>query len=208
MTIPTVRMKEMRRRSGDVDRPSHKKFRVRQVKSLPAVVHLSLLLFIFSFPFENIDLGVMKGSLSISKIFGFLFFGSYLYYFAYGIISKRVSLPRSVPAVRWFLIYLIVMAFHGFFVPAENLRSFLVLTFTLTQLIIFLYVTFSFMLRPICSEITRSRGAPCSATPSVAFCWPARCWRAYSEFLRWRKVGLPDWKIILMLWGNILRWLR
>jgi O-antigen ligase len=104
---------------------------------LPHVIRWSFLLFVMSFPFEAIDLG-FSGSLSLARIIGLPFFASYFFY--YNPLSKKGPLPHVPHAMWWFLGYVIVYAFNGFFIPEQFAAEFQTRLLTLIQLIVFFWI--------------------------------------------------------------------
>jgi O-antigen ligase len=114
--------------------------RVERVKSksIPGVVRWSFLLFVFTIPFEDADVGPMSGSLSLAKMSGLLFFALYVFYYN-PVLSKR-SFPRPRRAMWWFLGYFVVYVFNGMFIPEEFLSSFATRLITLCQLIVLFWI--------------------------------------------------------------------
>jgi O-antigen ligase len=113
-------------------------------KKIPLPVRWSFLLFVFTLPFQAADLGFMTGFLSVSRIFGLLFFASYLFYYN-GLLFPERSFPHLPGAMWWFGGYVAVFAMSGFFVPeqfSEEFRSFLR---SLVQLIILFWCAFGLL---------------------------------------------------------------
>ena len=69
---------------------------------------------------------------------GVLFFASYFLY--YNPLSRKRSFPPIPPVIVWFLIYIAVYAFNGFFLRSEYLSEFFIRLFTLVQSIFFLWI--------------------------------------------------------------------
>src|SRR5438874_5006719 len=91
-------------------------------KSVPRAVRLLFLAFVFTLPFETMDLGFMAGSVSLPKIAGFLLFASYFFHH-HGLFSKR-SFPPIPPAMWWFLAFLAIDAMNGILLgPTEYRRD-------------------------------------------------------------------------------------
>jgi len=108
-------------------------------QSVPGTVRWSFLLFVFTIPFEDADVGLMSGSLSLAKISGLLFFTVYFFYHN-PLMSKR-SFPR-VPKPMWFFLgYVAVYVAHGLFLPQELLMTFATRLVTLSQLIILFWIS-------------------------------------------------------------------
>jgi len=99
----------------------------------PKLVQNLFLLFVFTIPFEAIDLGFMSGSLSLAKIPGFLFFASYCFYYSF--LSPRRSFPCFPSAMWWFAAYVAVYALNGLFISEELIGPFITRLLTLLQLI-------------------------------------------------------------------------
>lgn len=107
-------------------------------KSIPTVVRWFFLLFVFTFPLDNVDLGFMSGMLSIPKISGYLFFAFYLLY--YNPFFNERAFPRIPHAMWWFLAYAAVFALNGFFVSEEFVGDFFTRSLTLMQLVVFFWI--------------------------------------------------------------------
>lgn len=107
-------------------------------RSIPTVVRWSFLLFVFTFPLDNVDLGFMSGMLSIPKISGYLFFAFYLLY--YNPFFNGRAFPRIPHAMWWFLAYAAVFALNGFFVSEEFVGDFFTRSLTLMQLVVFFWI--------------------------------------------------------------------
>ncbi|MGH7775247.1 MAG: hypothetical protein ACREQA_23720, partial [Candidatus Binatia bacterium] len=118
--------------------PSRVKSVVARTTSVPAVVRWSFLLFVFTLPFEAVDLGIMTGYLSLAKISGLLFFA--IYFLHHTPLSHKRSIPSIPHAMWWFLGYIVVYTLKGFFVPAELLLDFFVRLFSLLQLAVFFWI--------------------------------------------------------------------
>lgn len=107
----------------------------------PRVVRWAFLLFIFTIPFEDMDLGFMSGSLSPAKICGLVFVAAYVFYHNPFVSSAR-SVPRLPSPAWWFLGYLAVYGVNGLFIHNNYLGSFFTRFLTLAQLFVLLYITF------------------------------------------------------------------
>lgn len=105
----------------------------RTVSRFPESVRLSLYLFVLAIPFESIDLGFMKGMLSIAKVTGILFFGVCLKY-------RPLCFPRPARPVWWFAGYWLVTALYTFLLPKGMIREHIPNLITVAQLILFLWV--------------------------------------------------------------------
>jgi O-antigen ligase len=102
------------------------------------------LLFAFTVPFEDKDLGIMSGSLSPAKICGLVLVAAYVFYHNPFVPSAR-SVPRLPGPVWCFLVYLAVYAFHGLLIQKGYLASFVSFFLTRLQLLVLLYITFHLM---------------------------------------------------------------
>jgi len=109
---------------------------------LPAVVRWSFLLFIFSVPFETVDLGITSKVLALPKLTGLMFF--LLYFFYYNPLaaksSPRNSFPAPEPALWGFAGYIAIFAINGLLFPNEFFGSVLSRLVTLVQLILFFWI--------------------------------------------------------------------
>jgi O-antigen ligase len=107
-------------------------------RNLPLVVQWSFLLFI---GLISTDVGI-AGSPPFSKLSGVLFFATYFFY--HNPLSRKRSRNRSFPSIppvmAWFVIYAVVYAVNGLFLPTERLGAFFERVFTLVQSIIFLWI--------------------------------------------------------------------
>src|SRR5262245_25403412 len=106
---------------------------------LPAVLRWSFLLFIFSVPFETVDLGITSKVLALPKLTGLMFF--LLYFFYYNPLaaksSPRNSFPAPEPALWGFAGYITVFAINGLLFSNEFFWSVLSRLVTLVQLVLF-----------------------------------------------------------------------
>ncbi|MGH7793411.1 MAG: O-antigen ligase family protein [Candidatus Binatia bacterium] len=106
------------------------------------MVHWSFLLFIFTIPFESADLNFTSESLALSKIAGLIFIASYFFHHnALFLHKNRGRSPARPPqAMWWFLGYLVIYVFNGFFISADVMSSFVGRCLTLVQLFVFFWV--------------------------------------------------------------------
>jgi O-antigen ligase len=109
-----------------------------QTKSIPTPIRWSFLLFVFSFPFEYVDLSFISGSHTLTKICGLLFFVSYFLY-RNPFVHKKF-LPHPPAALWWFMGYMLIYLMHGVFMPTELLNDFFSRTLTLVQLFGFFWI--------------------------------------------------------------------
>src|SRR5262245_45711968 len=83
--------------------------------SVPFAVRIFFLFFIFTLPYEAIDLGSLTGAVSLARISGLLFFACYFFY--HNPFFGRVSFPRIPGAMWWFVGYFAIFALQLLFVP-------------------------------------------------------------------------------------------
>ncbi len=108
-------------------------------KSVPTAVRVLFFIFVFTLPFEEMNLGFLTGSVSIAKIAGFLLFTCYFIYHN-GLFSKK-SFPSIPPAMWWFLAFLAIDVINGVLLgPPEYLRDIVGSLFRLAQLLVLLWV--------------------------------------------------------------------
>jgi O-antigen ligase len=107
-------------------------------KSVPIAVQILFLLFVFTLPFEEVDLGFMTGSVSIAKLAGFLFFGCYFFY--HNPLFQKGSFPHIPHALWWFAGYFVIWVVELLLVPEEFRRTMISLLFTLAQLLVFFWI--------------------------------------------------------------------
>lgn len=100
---------------------------------IPLTVRGTFFLFLFSLPFEAIDLGFMSGSLSITKLFGVLFFGVSLWF-------RNICFARIPYHFFWFVAYLGIYIWMGVFVEAQPLRTFISSIITMSLLFVFFLI--------------------------------------------------------------------
>jgi O-antigen ligase len=109
---------------------------------LPTVVRWSFLLFIFSVPFETVDLGITSKVLALSKLTGLMFFVLYFFYYN-PLVAKsfpRNSFPAPEPALWGFAGYIAVFAINGLLFSNEFFGSVLSRLVTLVQLILLFWI--------------------------------------------------------------------
>ena len=115
----------------------------RARQNTPAIVRWSFLLFVFSFPFEPVDVG-LSGLLSLSRATGLLFFASYVYHHS-PLFYRQFFFAPAPRAMWWFLGYVAVYAFNGLVIPDRSVSEFLVRLFTLVQLVVFFWFASSLL---------------------------------------------------------------
>lgn len=118
---------------------------VSTFKAVPRPVRWSFLLFIFTIPFQGLDLPVITSELfSLSKVSGFLFFACYVFYL--GLPLRKPAL--GIPTAMWlFLMYFALYIASGFFIREEGLRQYVMRMLTLIQLIVFFWLAADLMRR-------------------------------------------------------------
>ncbi len=136
MTVSTVRI-------GTENSPNSApltRYVAIRVRGIPAAVRWSFLLFVFSFPFEAINMGAMTGSVTIVRLGGFLFFAFYLLYYG-PFLGTRLFAPISIP-MYWFMGYLFVYLLNLPFVDERFMGdfSFWVHWFTLIQFLVLFWI--------------------------------------------------------------------
>jgi O-antigen ligase len=108
-------------------------------KSIPFAIRGLFLLFVFTFPFDSAGVGLMAGSLSVTKAFGLLFFTCYFFY-NNPLFSKR-SFPHVPRAMWWFLVFLAVYMLNGVLLGSTEFLSDLVAAlFSITQLLVLFWI--------------------------------------------------------------------
>jgi O-antigen ligase len=101
--------------------------------SVPTVVRLTFLLFVFILPFETANNLIKSSPLTLIKMPAYLFFASCLLY-----PNKCFShLPH---ALWWFLGYLIIFTLNGLVIPGQFVGGFFSKFFTWIQLITFFWI--------------------------------------------------------------------
>lgn len=109
---------------------------------LPTVVRWSFLLFIFSVPFETVELSITSKVLALPKLTGLMFFVLYFFYYNPLVArsSPRNSFPAPEPALWGFVGYVAVFAINGLLFANEFFGSVLSRLVTLGQLILFFWI--------------------------------------------------------------------
>ena len=87
-------------------------------RTSPKIVRWAFLLFVFTIPFEFIDLDAIRGVASLARIVGLLFFGTCLFYL-------WVCFCRFLRDLWWFAGYVAVYVLHGLFTPEQFVDPFL-----------------------------------------------------------------------------------
>lgn len=101
------------------------------IRSVPNTVQYSFLLFVFSIPFQNVQVPyVTTGIFSLANLSGLVFFGFYLFHRD----VFRNSVPPVPAAIRWFIVYFIIYAVGGLVMDHEPGRAYLLRLISLTQI--------------------------------------------------------------------------
>jgi O-antigen ligase len=101
---------------------------------VPKTVHYSFLLFVFSIPFEEVELPYLtSGTFSLAKFFGLSFFAVYLYHIALHVTFFSKSIPEVPVAMRWFIAYFIIFAVGNLLLDHEPSRAYFLRIVTLVQ---------------------------------------------------------------------------
>jgi len=113
-----------------------------RAESIPTAVRLFFLLFVFTLPLDAAELSFVSNYLTVAKIFGLLFFASYVFHYC-TLLSRRKS-PFPPSAVWWFLGYVAIYGLHGLFMEELD-RQFSQRLLTLIQLVVFLWFSSSLL---------------------------------------------------------------
>jgi O-antigen ligase len=100
------------------------------IRTSPKIVRWAFLLFVFTFPFEPINLEAIRGASSVSSIAGLLFFSTCLFY-------PKVCFRRPLQALWWFAGYVAVYVLSGILIPERFVGSFIIEIQTFIQLLVF-----------------------------------------------------------------------
>jgi O-antigen ligase len=111
---------------------------VRSREDIPRLIRWLFLLFAFTLPFQSTDLPFTSGTLSIGRISGLLFFGSFCFYYN-ALLFRKKSFPHPPNVLWWFVVYVGVYALSGFFIPEESFDEFRTGLTTLIQLLVLLW---------------------------------------------------------------------
>jgi O-antigen ligase len=103
-------------------------------------VQYSFLLFVFSIPFEALELPYLtSGTLSLAKLLGLCFFAIYLFHLVLHVLFFNKSVPEIPVAMRWFIGYFVVYALGGWLMDHEAGRAYLLRLMTLVQILGFFW---------------------------------------------------------------------
>lgn len=110
-------------------------------ETVPRIVRWSLLLFIFTIPFEGVDFFITSGTFSLAKLSGLFFIVFYFLY--YNPFLSRRSFPGIPGSLWWFLGYVAIFALNGLTLGQEFLGEAPVDKFflTLRRLVQLVFIT-------------------------------------------------------------------
>jgi O-antigen ligase len=104
-----------------------------RLRTSPRIVRWAFLLFVFTIPFESIDLEAIRGASSLSRLAALLFFSTCLFY-------PKVCFRRPQQALWWFAGYAYVFGLNGSLIPAQFVDSFLAQLQTFIQLLVLCWI--------------------------------------------------------------------
>jgi O-antigen ligase len=118
---------------------------VNTAKPVSKLVRTVFLIFIFTIPFQGLDLPfVTSSTFSLAKLSGMIFFICYVC--SMGLPLRKPSL--GIPTPMWlFLVYFGLYIASGLFLREEGLRSYVMRMLTLAQLIVFCWLAADLMRR-------------------------------------------------------------
>src|SRR5713101_4776873 len=90
-----------------------------RARTSPKIVRWAFLLFVFTIPFEAIDLEAIRIASSLSRIAGLLFFSTCLFY-------PKVCFRRPPQALLWFAGYAFVYGLSGLLIPEKFIGPFII----------------------------------------------------------------------------------
>src|SRR5437763_641177 len=132
-------------------RPSTHPKKVRSIlvraRTSPNIVRWTFLLFVFTIPFEGIDLAAILGASSLAHIAGLLFFSTCLFY-------PKVCFRRPPQALWWFTGYISVYMLSGLLIPERFVDPFIERLQTLIQLFVFCWIGFTLLQEEKCARHT------------------------------------------------------
>jgi O-antigen ligase len=105
-----------------------------RARTSPKIVCWAFLLFVFTIPFETIDLEAIRGASSLSRLAGLLVFSTCLLY-------PKACFRRPPQALWWFTGYASVYALSGFFIPEQFVGQFIEEFKTFVQLLVICWVS-------------------------------------------------------------------
>jgi O-antigen ligase len=104
----------------------------------PKIVRWTFLLFVFTIPFEYLDLEAIRGVSSLARIAGLLCFSTCLFY-------SKVCFRRPPQALWWFAGYVFVYVLMGLLTPEKVAGQFIGGVQTLIQLLVLCWISFTLL---------------------------------------------------------------
>src|SRR5215475_5330633 len=102
-------------------------------KTSPPIVRWAFLLFVFTIPFEFMNLEAIRGVSSLARLVGLLFFSTCLFHLQF-------CFRRPQQALWWFAGYVFVYVLSGLFIPKQYVDLFIERLQTLIQLLVFCWI--------------------------------------------------------------------
>lgn len=102
------------------------------------VVRCAYYAFVFSIPFETLDIGIDSGVFSLSKMIGYAFITTAL-------LQPALCFKKPPPAFWYFLVYVVVYICLGAFQPAEFTELVTIRLFTLAQMIVLFWISYNLL---------------------------------------------------------------
>ena len=103
---------------------------------VPKNIHYAFLIFVFTIPFQDVELPYITGGLlSLANLSGLIFFALYLFH----VFLFEKSLPQIPAAMRWFALYFLVFALGGLLLDDEPGRTYALRLMTLCQILGFFW---------------------------------------------------------------------
>lgn len=118
-----------------------------QARTSPRIVRWAFLLFVFTIPFEPIDLEAIRGAASLSRLAGLLFFSACLLY-------PKVCFRRPPQALWWFVGYVSVYVLSGLFIPEQFVGLFITEIQTFVQLLVLCWIGSTLLQEEECARHT------------------------------------------------------
>jgi O-antigen ligase len=109
-----------------------------QSRTTPNIVRRTFLLFVFTFPFDFVDLDALRGVASLTRLVGLLFFSTCL-------LFPKSCFRRPPQALWWFAGYVAIYLLKGLFIPKEYVDLFTDRFQTLIQLLVFCWIGFTLL---------------------------------------------------------------
>jgi len=109
-----------------------------RARTSPMIVRWAFLLFVFTIPFETINLEALQGASTLSRLAGLLFFSICLLY-------PKSCFRRPPQAWWWFAGYASISALRIFFLPEQLVGPFITGFQTLVQLLVLCWIGSTFL---------------------------------------------------------------